>query len=206
MPKGRVLRKQIEGSSSTGVVGQVGVAGCPGVGRSGTLSHRSPGEPSRHCPFTGGCWESHLAKTNPSQSMDARDPRVVPVGWPVSSTKPMPSKGFLKCLPQSPIACREEENLIARVQRCPPRRGIKPRSRARAASKTGEFVKRRECDPTLLDDFAQDLEADVTNEDTPRDSSLWSVIPARSQAGSAAAVPCQSTRHILQWKICCPCR
>ena len=41
------------------------------------------------------------------------------------------------------------------------------------------------CDPTLLDDFARDLEADVTQ----RDSSSWSMIPVRSQAVIAVPRP-----------------
>ena len=42
-----------------------------------------------------------------------------------------------------------------------------------------------ECDPTLLDDLARDLGADVTQ----RDSSPWSVIPVRSQAVIAVPRP-----------------
>ena len=42
-----------------------------------------------------------------------------------------------------------------------------------------------ECDPTLLDDFARDLAADVTL----RDSSPWSMIPVRSQAVIAGPRP-----------------
>ena len=55
--KGRVLKKKGPGSGSTRVVGQVRVAGCLGVGRSGTPSSGSPSDPSRHCSSRGGCWE-----------------------------------------------------------------------------------------------------------------------------------------------------
>ena len=84
------------GTSSAGVVGQVRVAGHPGVGRTGTPSSGSPSDPSRHCPTRGGGWEPHrrvgcsasrsgsieeerdawLGKSN-SQSMDTSTPRIL---------------------------------------------------------------------------------------------------------------------------------
>ena len=111
---------------------------------------------------------------------------LVPVGWPLSSTKPMQSEDASTCLPQSPIMRLEEENLNVRTLRCSRRRGIKPRSGTRAASQTvSSSSADTECDPTLLNDFARDLGADVTQ----RDSSSWSTIPVRSQAVIAVPRP-----------------
>ena len=126
-----------------------------------------------------------LGKTNPSQSMDTSTPGILESRSSRmaaliddSSTKPMQSEDASTCLPQSLIMRGEEENLNVRTPRCPRRRGVKPRSGDASSADT-------ECDPTLLDDVARDLEADVIQ----RDSSSWSMIPVRSQAVIAVPRP-----------------
>ena len=75
---------------------------------------------------TGRVFRKHQPTTI-VRHVHAGDPRVSFESDTLSSMRQ--SEGASTCLPQSPIACCEEENLIVRAQRCPPRRG-KPRSRA----------------------------------------------------------------------------
>ena len=66
----------------------------------------------------------------------------------------------------------------------------------RAASWTGPSS--ADTDPTLLDDFARDLEADVTH------GFFFMVCDSSRVSGGDCSAT--STRHTFQWKICCPCR
>ena len=85
------------------------------------------------------------------------------------------------CLPQSPIVRCEEGKLIARAQSVFVGEASNPfPARAQRRRRVSPPSAETECHPTLFDDFARDLEADVTQrESSPRSVISFSLRQAR---------------------------
>ena len=117
-----------------------------------------------------------LGKSNPSQSMDTSTPGIHESR---SSRMATAFHNRQLCVVRKRISMHGLRGVrVGEASNPSPGRAQR---RRRVSSSSADA----ECDPTLLDDLARDLGADVTQ----RDSSPWSVIPVRSQAVIAVPRP-----------------